>query len=156
MASYFLDTSALIKRYIAEPGHAWVGALCDPAAGHEIHISQIAHVEVVATLCRMVRERPPRLRTRSRDNLIALFRAHLPNDYIITPVTEATFARAADLCLTHPLRAYDAVQLASALAVRDAALAVGVAPPTFVCADVILLGVAAAEGLATENPSAHP
>jgi len=54
------------------------------------------------------------------------------------------------------LRAYDAVQLACALRVRDDAMAIGVMPPIFVCADDALLAVAAAEGLSVENPHAHP
>jgi len=31
MATYFLDTSAIIKRYILEQGQAWILSLCDPA-----------------------------------------------------------------------------------------------------------------------------
>ncbi len=31
MATYFLDTSAIVKRYVpAEQGHSWVVALCLP------------------------------------------------------------------------------------------------------------------------------
>ena len=64
--------------------------------------------------------------------------------------------RAAALCRKHPLRAYDADQLACALTRRDDDLAAGLAAPVFICADAVLLGVAAAEGLAVENPTAHP
>ena len=31
MASYFLDTSAIVKRYFPEQGHSWILALCLPA-----------------------------------------------------------------------------------------------------------------------------
>jgi uncharacterized protein len=34
MAVYFLDTSALVKRYISEAGSAWVFNLFDPAPLH--------------------------------------------------------------------------------------------------------------------------
>jgi len=45
MATYFLDTSAVVKRYVpAEQGHAWIVALCDPAQGHILYISQAAFV----------------------------------------------------------------------------------------------------------------
>ena len=41
MGTYFLDTSAIVKRYVpAEQGYAWVGALCHPAQGHKLFISQ--------------------------------------------------------------------------------------------------------------------
>jgi predicted nucleic acid-binding protein len=57
---------------------------------------------------------------------------------------------------THPLRAYDAVQLVCALTFRDDELAAGRLAPFLVCADSQLLAVASAEGLAIENPAAHP
>ena len=56
----------------------------------------------------------------------------------------------------YPLRAYDAVQLASALLTRDTLQTIGLPPLTFLAADDRLLAVAQAEGLATDNPSAHP
>ncbi|GAC1567289.1 MAG: hypothetical protein NVS3B14_12900 [Ktedonobacteraceae bacterium] len=49
MPIYFLDTSAIVKRYIAEPGQAWVLSLYDSAQQHELYISQIALVEVAQT-----------------------------------------------------------------------------------------------------------
>jgi len=36
MATYFLDTSAIVKRYIVEQGQAWILSLCDPAQGHDL------------------------------------------------------------------------------------------------------------------------
>ena len=29
MALYFLDSSGIVKRYVSEPGHAWISGLCD-------------------------------------------------------------------------------------------------------------------------------
>ncbi len=156
MATYFFDTSALVKRHIAEPGHAWVESICDPSAGHNIVISEAALVEVVASFSRMVRERPPRLDATNRDNLIAYFEALTQSEYIITLVNRTIISRAAGLCPRHPLRAYDAVQLACALTRRDDDVASGQPAPIFVCADTTLLAVAYAEGLATENPNDHP
>ena len=52
MPLYFLDSSAIVKRYVSEPGHAWIANLCDPSQNHDVQIAQIALVEVVATLCR--------------------------------------------------------------------------------------------------------
>jgi predicted nucleic acid-binding protein len=155
MPAYYFDTSALVKRYIAVTGYVWIVGLCDPAVANELFIAQISEVEVVATFCRMMRERPRRLTIRSRDRTIDDFRDDLKHQYTITPITSTICARAADLCRSHPLRAYDAVQLACALAVCDAAVAAGAAPPTFVCADVTLAG-AAAERLAADDPNAHP
>jgi predicted nucleic acid-binding protein len=63
--------------------------------------------------------------------------------------------QATALCRTHALRAYDAVQLASALVVNDDALAYGTGPILFVSADTALLAAAAIEGLLVDNPLAH-
>jgi hypothetical protein len=158
MPRYFLDTSALVKRYINdEPGYAWVTALCAPDAGNVLIISEAALVEVVTTFCRMARAQPPRLSAADRDRLIGLFRQHdTQRNYTIIAVERAIYTRAGDLCTPHPLRAYDAVQLACALTTRDDALAAGVTTPVFVCADVALLGIAAAEGMVTENPNDRP
>jgi hypothetical protein len=57
---------------------------------------------------------------------------------------------------SYPLRAYDAVQLASALLTHDTLQVIGLPPPTFLAADDRLLATAEAEGLATDNPNAHP
>jgi predicted nucleic acid-binding protein len=37
MAVYYLDTSALVKRYARESGTAWVLNLTTLAAGHDLH-----------------------------------------------------------------------------------------------------------------------
>jgi hypothetical protein len=54
------------------------------------------------------------------------------------------------------LRAYDAVQLASALVVSEALAEADLSAPTFVSADDHLLAVARTEGLHTDNPNLHP
>ncbi len=155
MATYFLDTSAVVKRYVpTEQGHAWILALCDPAKGHELYISQVALVEVVAAICRKVREQS--ITTSDQDQLIARFRRDVHNDYDLWRVTTAIYTSAGNLCRSHRLRAYDAVQLACALGLRDKALAKQVSVPTFVCADLGLIEIAIAEGLNVENPNNNP
>lgn len=156
MAAYFLDSSALVKRHFTEPGHAWVNALCDLAAGHSRVIAETSIVEVIASFCRMARERPRRLSRASRDRLIPIFERLVDSEYAVAQVRRATLTQAAALCRTHPLRAYDAIQLACAQAQRARNLAAGRPSPIFVCADTALLIAAQAEGFAIENPNAHP
>lgn len=153
MAVYFLDTSALVKRYVAETGSAWITTLCAPLAGHTIIISQAALVETVATLCRKARDGT--ISSHDRDRLIAVFRRDVRRSYGLERVTTVIYTRAGDRCRVHRLRAYDAIQLACALTLRDRSVALGVSP-IFVSADTTLLSFAAAEGLATENPESHP
>lgn len=41
MPTYFLDTSTLVKRHVAEPGYAWAEALCNEQSGTIPRISAI-------------------------------------------------------------------------------------------------------------------
>jgi uncharacterized protein len=154
MATYFLDTSAIIKRYIFESGQAWILSLCNPAQGHDLYISQVALVEVVAAICRRAREKS--ISIAERDRLITVFRQDSKQGYNIWPVTTDLYNAAGDLCRSHRLRAYDAVQLASVLALRQYTLANQAPEPIFVCADVGLLDISGVEGLQGENPNNYP
>ncbi|HUY78292.1 MAG TPA: type II toxin-antitoxin system VapC family toxin [Ktedonobacterales bacterium] len=154
MSSYFLDSSAIVKRYVSEVGHGWITSLCDPAQHHDLFIAQVALAEVVATLCRKAREAA--ISVSDRDTLIDTFRQDSLNTYVILPITSETYTYAGDLCRTHTLRAYDAVQLASALTLRDEAAANNAPAPVFLCADRTLSLIATSEGLSVENPNAHP
>jgi predicted nucleic acid-binding protein len=154
MATYFLDTSAIIKRYIFEPGQAWILSLCNPAQGHDLYISQAALVEVVAAICRRAREKS--ISIAERDRLITVFREDSKQGYNIWPVTTDLYYAAGDLCRSHRLRAYDAVQLACVLALRQYTLANQAPEPILVCADVGLLDIASVEGLQVENPNNYP
>jgi uncharacterized protein len=156
MPSFFLDTSALVKRQITEPGHAWVHALCMPSAGNELVIAELALVEVPAAYAGMARQTPRRISIARRDRLIADFERAAAGQYVIVDVTRPVLLRAAALCRVHPLRAYDAVQLACALTRRDDVLAAGRPAAIFVCADTNLLAAAQAEGFIVENPTAYP
>jgi hypothetical protein len=52
VAVYYVDSSALVKRYVAERGSAWITGLVDPAAANDIYIVRITTVEVVSALTR--------------------------------------------------------------------------------------------------------
>jgi predicted nucleic acid-binding protein len=154
MGIYCLDTSAIVKRYFPEQGHQWIVALCDPKQEHDLYISQAALVEVVATICRKAREQ--KIADEQRDQLIRVFRQDCESAYVILPVTTAIYTAAGDLCRSYRLRAYDAVQLACALSLRDEAAANEDPKPIFVCADNNLINIAGAEGFSTQNPNSYP
>jgi predicted nucleic acid-binding protein len=156
MALYFLDSSAIVKQYFQEPGHEWIETLHDPAQGHGFYIAQAALAEVVASICRKAREQNMPLE--ERDITIADFRRDVQNIYSMWLVDTALYTAAGNLCRTHRLRAYDAIQLACALAVREDVfatqpLAAQLNEYLFVSADLGLLAIARAEGLSIENPN---
>ena len=56
MAAYYFDASAALKQYVIEPGTERVMELPAPNAEHDIYISAVGGVEVVAALSRRGRD----------------------------------------------------------------------------------------------------
>lgn len=154
MAVYFWDTSALVKRYVQELGTAWVQSLADPLAGNRLYIAQIAGVETVAAITLRAR----RGNTTPSDAAVAIagFRRDFVQDYHAVQITSTLIAEAMDLAEKHSLRGYDAVQLAAVLQVNTERAAYGLPTLLFLSADNDLNAAAIAEGLAVDNPNAHP
>jgi len=46
MVTYYLDTSALSKRYVNEVGSAWIRTLTAPAMGHALVTARITMAEM--------------------------------------------------------------------------------------------------------------
>jgi predicted nucleic acid-binding protein len=55
MTTYFMDSSAISKGYVAEVGSTWIMSLISPTAGHVIVLSQLAIVEVSSVVARKQR-----------------------------------------------------------------------------------------------------
>ena len=114
--STFADSSALVKLYADEAGYQQVRGMTS------IAIAQLARVEVPAALWR--KQRMGELSANDARLLTAEFEADYygtesePPRFAAVLATGSVLAAAARLCASHGLRAYDAVQLSSALAVR--------------------------------------
>ena len=154
MADYFFDTSALVKRHVDETGSAWVKSLVRAKAGHRLYIARITAVEVTAAVARRRKERT--VTSRQASSILSRFRKHLAGRYIILEITPALADAAMTLANKHPLRAYDAVQLAAAIIANKDWTDAGLGGFVFVSADRKLNAAATAEGLTVENPENHP
>jgi uncharacterized protein len=154
MARYFFDASGIIKRYLTEVGSAWVQGLTDPAAAHEIFLTRLTRVEIVAAITRRSRGGP--LPAAAAPALLAQFRHDAAHQYTILEVTPAVLADAERLAEIHGLRAYDAVQLAAAADLHRDRSAQGLSRLTLISADQELNAAALAEGLAVDDPNSHP
>lgn len=154
MKDYYLDSSALVKRYVSEAGSGWISGLFDPALRNEMFIAAITPVEIIAAIARRAR----RGSIVVTDALAAcrLFRSDLLNAYQIVELTDVVISRAMDIAETYALRGYDAVQLASALEINALCVSSGLSPVIFVSADDELNVTAVREGLIVENPAAYP
>lgn len=106
----YLDASALVKRYVTEPGSKDVLALTASAAA--VATALVSRAEVASAFARAVRlgvlDADGGRRAQRR------FAREWP-DLVRVPVTEALVARAEALAWDYGLRGYDAVQLAAAL-----------------------------------------
>ncbi len=147
---YFLDSSAVIKRYVSETGSAWINALLQPAAGHQVTVAAVTGVEVIAAITR--RERGGTLPAADAAQIRSQCRTDLASQYLVAQLTPSILARAMDLAELHGLRGYDALQLAAAVEVGLEAATVGLTV-TLVSADAELNAAAAAEGLDVEDPN---
>lgn len=129
----FLDTSAIAKRYVAEPGSDKVIALCQQA--DSLVVSVIYLQELISTLSRLVREK--KLTKVDYRKLKGDAMADLA-DVDICQITPDVLVSVVSLLESHPLRAMDALHVACALAVE---------PDIFVSADHRQLSAARKAGL---------
>lgn len=150
MTTYFVDTSALGRRYLSELGSAWVQSWITPATGHIIVISELATVELNATLARLQRQNY--LTTNAAIALQSNFLMHVEHEYLTVPFDSQIISRARLLVGQYKLRTLDALQLASAI---EATVTLNESM-VFVSGDNDLLAAAQAEGFVIDNPYSHP
>ena len=150
MAIHYLDASVFVKRYLREPGSRWINNLLDRSGQASFVSSELIIVEVVCALGRA--ERAGRIDSRQREKVVDLVLDESSSVLDSVPVSAGILRGAIQLASRHPLRAYDAVHLATALDLAAELASVGLSAPRFVCADTLLLSAARAEGLTIENP----
>ena len=105
----FLDSSALAKRYVQEPGSDRLDEILSSASS--LGVSVICFAEVVSALCRLGRERKVSP-SQYLNAKWALFED--VEDSNVTYVTDQVVARAIELLGGWPLRSSDSLQVASA------------------------------------------
>lgn len=154
MSRYYLDASALVKRYVNEAGSDWLRATIAPSRSQLLFTSRMTIVEVISAFARRVRDGSLTIEefASARD----LFRGDCLDEYQIMPPTIAVVDSASILLERHPLRAYDAIHMATALGAQQFLADQNYPALTFLSADDRLNQAAAAEGLAVDNPNAHP
>lgn len=148
----FADSSALVKLYATESGHTAVRA----AEQLVMLVSELARVEVPAALWK--KHRAGELSADDARLLVDQFTADLRGTRSTSPrwltlaITSRILDRAAELAGRHGLRAYDAVQLATALTARAADPGLDL----FVCFDKGLNKAAEAEGFSLVTSISAP
>jgi predicted nucleic acid-binding protein len=133
----YFDASALVKRYVREAGNVVVRRLL---ASGIVATSRLSEVEVASGLVRRAREGA--FTAARRDRALNALQRDMPAFAIVEVIPEVT-SDARTLLLRHPLRAGDAVQLASCLYLQRQLNQ----PIPFVAFDRRLLDAAHAEGV---------
>ena len=148
MALYYLETSALVKLYVFEPGTDRLLALTASGAGHRFSILSLAQVEFRSAIRR--RQRGGEVPRDTADELIESFRQHVEGKFLVQPLSDSLLDVALTVVDGYALRGYDAVQLAGYLLLRSIS---GTEEPIFVCTDKALLAAARNEGCPVLDPS---
>lgn len=151
--AYFLDSSTLLKRYVPEVGTAWIQSITDAQNQNLLIVAHIAWVEISSAVAR--RQREGNISNIQANQVLAAFRAYW-TQYFIVAIDHTVMDLAGQLVNQHPLRAYDAVQLAAALSLQKQLSPPNVASFTFLTADTRLLTIAQAENLLADDPNLHP
>ena len=149
MGLYYLDTSALVKLYIREPGTDHMLRLAARTNKHNFNVLTLARVEFRSAIRR--RERKGDIEGSAAARLLSQFDQHLETKFVRQALSESLLDVASGLLDRYALRAYDAIQLAGCLTLSAASDA---DEPVFVCSDQRLIDAAKAEGLRSLDPSA--
>ncbi len=148
MAFYFLDTSALVKLYVEEPGTDRLLPLVDNHLENRFAVLTISAVEIRSAIRR--RQRAGDLDDSAATAILESVQAHLETRFMRQAINDTVIDAALEMIDRYALRAYDAVQLAGCLVL----CAMTAEAFTFVCADHRLLGAARSEQLTVLNPAA--
>ncbi|HQU91604.1 MAG TPA: type II toxin-antitoxin system VapC family toxin [Pyrinomonadaceae bacterium] len=148
MRTVFLDTSALVKRYVDEVGSEWVSDLFQKRED-SFYIAELTLVEFTSAVLRRIRP------VEAAQRILNDFEFHLFSDLIVLDITSDLIQDAQSIVRRHRLRAYDAVQLATAEELDRRERARSLPGVILVSADNEMLETARANGLDTENPNDH-
>ncbi len=147
MALYYLDTSALVKLYVREPGTERLLRLTARTSNNRFAVLTLSRVEMHSSIRR--RQREGDIDAPVADALLNQFEQHLESRFIKQVLNDQLVDLAISLVGRNALRAYDAVQLAGCLVLKENSAS---DEPRFVCSDQQLLQAAQKEGLACLDP----
>lgn len=147
MALYFLDTSALVKLYVQEPGTDQLLPLINDRPENRFAVLAISAVEIRSAIRR--RQRAGDIDTEVAGAILQNVQSHMETRFVRQAVNESVIDAALEMIDRYTLRAYDAVQLAGCLVL----CAITAEAFTFVCSDHRLLEAARSEQLRVLDPA---
>jgi len=85
MAGFFLESSALVKRYVGEAGTGWVRTLTRSSETRRIYVARITAVEVTAAVARHRREKT--VTPAKASSILFRLRKHFAGRYRVVEIT---------------------------------------------------------------------
>lgn len=151
MPVFYLDTSALAKRYKNEPGTVFIDKLFTllEQPEHKGATSFLTFLELLAMVTRL--RKGKQITQDTYDHMLARILHDLHTYFTISPVSTDVLATSVSVIKTHALKAPDAQQLATALELRPILEQLG-ERLVFIADDHELYTAAVHEGL----PAIHP
>ncbi|CAN5807579.1 type II toxin-antitoxin system VapC family toxin [soil metagenome] len=149
----YADSSALVKRHISEAGSVWIEQQFDAANGNRIITAKLSVAEVLSAMNR--RRREANITATEYAKFSGDFLSFVETDYEMVELSDAVLFEAQRLLETHPLRAGDAIQLASALLANTELQSANLPALTFLASDARRLTAANSESLQTDDPQNH-
>ena len=143
---YYLETSALVKLYVQEPGTERLLKIASSKA-NQFALLALSQVEFSSALHR--RQRSGDIGKQDVIQLLKSFDLHLRTRFLRQSVNDSVLDAALELTGRYPLRAYDAIQLAGCFVFQKTVSET----PIFICSDKELLNAADDEGLACLDPT---
>lgn len=121
MPVYYLETSALLKRYKSEEGSHVVNELFDSKTDDEIFVtSNLSVLEMTSVPARLLKGKV--LRRRQFERLIGTFVEDLSTyEVLVMPLQDGLVSESIEVLTRYPLRAADALHFATAQRAQRAA-----------------------------------
>jgi uncharacterized protein len=113
LALFFLDTSALVKLYVQEPGTDWLLPLFSDQPDNRFAVLAISVVEFRSAIRR--RQRAGDINASAATAILESVQSHMETRFIRQMINETVIDTALEMIDRYALRAYDSVQLAGCL-----------------------------------------
>ena len=146
---YYLETSALVKLYVREPGSDTLIQIVSNWSENRFAVLALSPIEARSAIRR--RERAGDIDTRTANMILDRLQLHMESRFLRQALSETVLEGAQEMIDRYALRAYDAIQLAGCLALN---VNLGTESPIFVSSDQQLLEAARSELLAILDPIA--
>lgn len=149
MTLFYLDTSALVKRYKTEEGTDIIDYLYDNLPkGHSLATSFLTVLEFASAIRRLLKGK--RISQDEFETVMSTFSQEL-EPFLIRPLEDKIVAEALNKVIRHALKSADSIQLSTALELREMMKEAG-ENVVFICDDVELLNAGRGENLEVISP----